>query len=330
MKLHTRIATAAFAASALLLSACGSGEPITEQDPEAPEDTTSDTEEGDAGDGSATIGFSISTLQNPFFVSMKDGIDEAAAELDLDLQFADAGDDANKQANDILNFISQGVDVVVLNPTDGAAVASSVEALNNAGIPVITVDRTSDGGEVVAHIGTDNVTAGEVTAQTFLDAIGGSGEIAILEGVPGASSAIDRGEGFSNVLADHPDVEVVSTQTANYQRSEGLDVGQNILQAHSNLVGFLSMNDEMALGAIEAISSAGKTGDVLTIGIDGGDDAVRAVCDGTMVATIAQQSKLMGSQSIEEALKLAQGETIEAEQPVDVLVIDESNCNDYL
>lgn len=328
MKTRTRFLTAAVAAAALFLSACGgSGEPIT--DPGTSDETTSSVDQQE-GDNSYSIGFSISTLQNPFFVSMKEGVDEAAASLGIELAFADAGDDANKQANDILNFISQGVDVVVLNPTDGAAVASSVEALNDAGIPVITVDRTSDGGEVVAHIGTDNVTAGEVTARTFLDAIGGAGEIAILEGVPGASSAIDRGQGFDNVLVEYPDVTVVATQTANYQRSEGLDVAQNIMQANADLVGFLSMNDEMALGAVEAISSAGRTGEVSTIGIDGGEDAVKAVCEGTLVATIAQQSKLMGSQSIEEAVKLASGESIEAEQPVDVIVIDASNCEEYL
>ena len=315
----------AFAATALLaLSACGSGEPVT----------GGGVESGSAGGGAddgIKIGFSISTMENPFFVSMRDGVDEAAAANEgVEVLFADAGDDANKQANDVLDFIAQGVDVAVLNPTDGAAIVSSVEALNDAGIPVITVDRTAEGGEVVAHIGTDNVTAGEITARTLFDAMGGTGTVAILEGVPGASSAIDRGTGFENVLAEYPDIEVVATQTANYQRNEGLTVAQNILQAHPDLGAFLSMNDEMALGAVEAIAAAGRTGETLTIGIDGGADAVQAVKDGTLVATVAQQSKLMGSMGIEQAILVAQGETIEAEQPVDVLVIDASNVDEHL
>lgn len=320
-KLKT-VAVSIVATAALALSACGSGEPVT-----AGEGESSGAEGGD--DGAITIGFSISTMQNPFFVSMKEGVDEGATSTGAEVLFADASDDANKQANDILNFISQGVDVAVLNPTDGSAIVSSVEALNDAGIPVITVDRTAEGGEVVAHIGTDNVTAGEITAKYLFDAIGGEGSVAILEGVPGASSAIDRGTGFENVLADYPNIEIVATQTANYQRSEGLTVAQNILQAHPDVKAFLSMNDEMALGAIEAINSAGLAGEVQAIGIDGGEDAIQAVADGTLLATIAQQSGLMGSQSIEQAVALANGEEIEAEQPIDVIPIDASNVAEY-
>ncbi|MDC4233612.1 substrate-binding domain-containing protein [Actinomyces sp. B33] len=311
------------AASTMLIAACTPTPSVgtSESGAEAP---------ASADSGEVKIGFAMSTLENPFFVSMKDGIDEAQKESGVEILFADAGDDANKQANDILDFIAQGVDVAVLNPTDGDAIVSSVEALNQAGIPVITVDRISNGGQVVAHIGTDNVTAGEVTAKTLFDAMGGKGTVAILEGVPGASSAIDRGTGFQNVLKDYPDIEVVATQTANYQRNEGLTVAQNILQANPDLTAFLSMNDEMALGAAEAIAAAGRTGKTLTIGIDGGADAVKAVSDGTLVATVAQQSKLMGSMGILEAIKVAQGESVEKLQPVEVLVIDEKNVAEHL
>lgn len=325
MKLKLGKALFAIAATATLaLAGCGDGEPVTGGDGGGTAGS------GGADDGTYKIGFAISTMENPFFVSMKDGVDAGADSTGAQVLFADAGDDANKQANDILDFISQGVDVAVLNPTDGDAIVSSVEALNDAGIPVITVDRIANGGEVVAHIGTDNVTAGEVTARTLFEAMGGSGTIAILEGVPGASSAVDRGTGFENVLAEYPDIEVVATQTANYQRNEGLTVAQNLLQANPDLTAFLSMNDEMALGAIEAIAAANRTGDTLTIGIDGGADAVQAVKDGTLVATIAQQSALMGQMGIEQAVLVAQGESIEAEQPVDVLVIDASNVDEHL
>ena len=303
------------------LAACsGSGEPTVGGDPS--------TGAGAGGD-SPVIGFSISTLQNPFFVSMEDGVKEAGAAAGIEVLIADAGDDAAQQANDILNFIAQGVDVVLLNPTDGDAIVSSVEALNAADIPVITVDRRSEGGEVVAHLGTDNVVAGEVAATTLFDAIDGTGEVAILEGVPGVSSTIDRGTGFDNVLTDYPDIEIVATQTANFQRDEGLTVAENILQANPDLSAFLAMNDEMALGAVEALRSAGKLDQVAVIGIDGGADAVTAVGNGELIATIAQQSTLMGSLGIEQAIKLAEGGSIEAEQPVEVIVINESNVDQY-
>lgn len=320
MKMRTILTSVAALTAVLALSACSSSDPQGD-----PTSATGDATSAVGGD--ITIGFSISTMNNPFFVSMKEGVDEAAAEQGVTVLFADAGDDANKQANDILNFISQGADVVVLNPTDGDAIVSSVEALNQAGIPVITVDRTAASGDVLAHIGTDNVTAGEVTAKTLFEAMGGTGKVAILEGVPGSSSAIDRGTGFENVLADYPGIEIVATQTANYQRSEGLTVAQNILQANPDLNAFLPMNDEMALGAVEAIRSANAN--VLAIGIDGGADAIAAVKEGTLVATVAQQSKLMGKLGIEQGKMLAEGQQIEALQPVDVLVINADNVADY-
>ena len=202
-------------------------------------------------------------------------------------------------------------------------------ALNAAHIPVLTVDRTANGGDVIAHIGTDNVTAGQVAAKTFFDAIGGKGNIAILEGVPGASPTIDRGKGIQNVLKDYPGIKVVASQTANFQRAEGLTVAQNILQAHPDIVGILSENDEMALGAVQALQAAGKT-DVKVIGIDGETDSYNAIKAGQMVATIAQQPALMGSQSIDQAVKVVQGQTIEKSQPVDIIVVTKDNVDQYL
>ncbi|WP_448058863.1 substrate-binding domain-containing protein [Cellulomonas hominis] len=317
----TSLKMVALGGAALLLAACSGGAPAT-QDGDASGDATAS--------GDITIGFSISTMQNPFFVSMADGIKEAEASEGVKVIVSDAADDASKQANDVLNFISQGVDAVVLNPTDSDAVISSVQALNEAGIPVLTVDRRTNGGTVVTHIGTDNVVAGEIAAKTMFDSIGGKGKVAVLEGVPGASSTRDRQTGFDNVLKDYPDIDIVASQTANYQRSEGLSVAQNLLQGNPDLSAILSMNDEMALGAVEAIRSAGLEATVKTIGIDGGDDAIQAVKDGTLVATIAQQSKLMGSEAIENAVKVAKGETVAEDQPVDVIVIDASNVDEYL
>ncbi|RPF26241.1 substrate-binding domain-containing protein [Georgenia muralis] len=319
MRINKTLAAALAMTSALALSACSGGDPA----PGTVDDTA-------AGADGPVIGFSISTLQNPFFVSMEEGVTEAAEAAGIEVTVADASDDASQQANDILNFISQGVDVAILNPTDGDAIISSVEALNEAGIPVITVDRRANGGEVLGHLGTDNVIAGEIAAETLFEAMGGEGKVAILEGVPGASPTIDRGQGFENVLADYPDIEVVGSQTANFQRSEGLSVAQNMLQANPDITGFLAMNDEMALGAIEAMRSANMLGEVKVIGIDGGADAVAAVEAGELVATIAQQSKLMGSMSVEDAIKVAAGETVPEDQPVDVIVIDESNVAEYL
>jgi ribose transport system substrate-binding protein len=310
----------AIGGAALLMAACSGGAPATQQASSA----------GATNSGNITIGFAVSTMQNPYFVSMIDGVKEEEAKLGVKVIVSDASDDAAKQANDVLNFISQHVSAVVLNPTDGDAIVSSVQALNAAGIPVITVDRRSNGGKVLTNIGTDNVVAGQTAAKILFDSIGGTGKVAILEGVPGASSTIDRSTGFTNALKNYPGIKIVASQTANFDRATGLSVSQNILQANPGLNAILAMNDEMALGAVEAISAAGLQGTVKTIGIDGGADAIKAVKAGTLVTTVAQQSKLMGSESIANAVKVAKGESVPADQPVAVIVINSTNVDQYL
>jgi ribose transport system substrate-binding protein len=322
--------TAAALVGGLVLAGCSGGAPATEKKAASSPAAGAGSDSTGVPDGTGkTIGFTISTMDNPFFVSMKEGIDAAQAETGATVIFSDANNDPSKQADDIGNFIAQGVDAAVLNATDSDAITASVEALNAAGIPVITVDRVANGGEVVTHIGTDNVTAGEIAAKALFEAMGGKGKVAILEGVPGASSATERGTGFENVEKDYPGIEVVASQTANYDRAEGLTVAQNMLQANPDLGGILSMNDEMGLGAVEAIKAAGLTGKVLVNGIDGGADAVKAVADGAMVFTVAQQSKLMGQQGIEDALRVLAGQSLPANQPVDVIVINSDNVADY-
>lgn len=310
--------TAVAAIAGLVLAGCsGGGKPVTA------------TGQGADDGGQITIGFSVSTMQNPYFVSMEAGVQEKAKAEGIKVLTSDAGDDAAKQANDIQNFISQQVSAVILNPTDGDAIGSSVTALNDAGIPVITVDRISNSGDVVSVIGTDNVTAGATTARTLFDEMGGEGSVLVLEGVPGASPTRDRGEGFQQTLESYPGITIVGSQTANFQRDQGLTVAQNLLQAHPEATAILSMNDEMALGAIEALRSSGRLDQVKVIGIDGGVDAVQAVKDGTLLATIAQQPGAMGELSVETAIKVVNGETVPENQPVDIVVVTAANAADF-
>jgi ribose transport system substrate-binding protein len=308
---------AAFAALALVATACG-------------DDT--DTGDGDGdGDtqqeaGDVTIGLAISTLQNPFFVSLRDGAQDAADEAGASLSISDAQDDAQQQADDIQDFITQGVDVLVINPVDSQAIVPSIEAANDAGIPVITVDRGAEGGEVLSHIASDNVLGGQLAGEYLFEQIGGDGQVAQLEGVPGASATNDRGEGFQNALDETDGVELASSQTANFNREEGYSVGQNLFQANPDLEGLFAQNDEMALGALEAAEEAGR--DLVVVGFDATDDAVAAVRDGRLAATVAQQPAEMGRMGIEAAIAAATGEDVDAEQPVEVTVVTAENVDD--
>lgn len=312
---RTRRVVALFAAVALFATACG-GDDGNGGD---------DTPEG--GDGAASIGLAVSTLQNPFFVSLRDGAQEAADEAGADLAVSDAQDDAQQQADDIQDFITQGVDVIIINPVDSAAIVPSVEAANDAGIPVITVDRGAEGGEIASHIASDNVLGGQLAGEYLFEQIGGEGSVAQLEGVPGASATNDRGEGFQQALDEADGIELVSSQTANFNREDGYSVGQNLLQANADLAGLFAQNDEMALGALEAAEEAGMD-DLVVVGFDATDDAIAAVREGRLAATVAQQPAEMGRLGVETAVAVAAGEDVEAEQPVEVDVVHADNVDD--
>lgn len=266
---------------------------------------------------SGTIGFSVSTLNNPFFVSMKEGVEAQAKALGLKVKIVDAQNDPAKQANDISDLIASGVSVLIINPVDSAAISTSVEAANAKNIPVITVDRSADKGKVVSHIASDNVKGGEMAAQLIVDKVGKGSKVAEIEGIPGASATRERGQGFHNV-ADK-DLTVVAKQSADFDRTKGLNVATNILQANPDVQAIFAHNDEMALGAIQAAKSAGKT--IFIVGFDGTADADKAVKDGTLAATIAQQPDQMGKIAIDVAQKVIKGEAVEAKIPVDLKVV---------
>lgn len=294
---------------ALFLAACSMDAPGSEKSDSKKEST------GSKGD--YKIGLSVSTLNNPFFVTLSDGAEAKADELGATVTVVDAQDNASKQASDVEDLIQQGVDLIIINPVDSQAVVSSVESANAANIPVVTVDRSSEGGEVVAHIASDNVAGGELAGEYLLELAGEGAAVVELEGIAGSSAARDRGQGFNNV-ADGK-LDVVAKQTANFNRAEGLTVMENILQSNPDIKGVFAHNDEMALGALEAIEAAGK--DIIVIGFDATDDAVKSVENGKLAGTIAQKPEQIGEKAMEAAIKALKGEEVEASIPVDLELI---------
>lgn len=284
---------------------------------DAPGSDSEETTGGEEAAGDFTIGFSISTLNNPFFVTLSEGAEAKASELGASLSVVDAQDDASKQASDVEDLIQQGVDLILINPVDSEAVASAVQSANGADIPVITVDRSAESGEVISHIASDNVAGGEMAAEHLLSLVGDGAQVAELEGVPGSSAARERGEGFNNVAADS--LEVVAKQTANFNRAEGLSVMENILQANPEVTGVFAHNDEMALGALEAIEAAGA--DVTVVGFDATDDAIAAVEEGRLAGTIAQKPEMIGEMAVDTAVQHLNGEEVEASIPVELELV---------
>jgi ribose transport system substrate-binding protein len=282
---------------------------------------------GGGGGGKITIGLALSTLQNPFFVTIRDAARQAASSRDATLQISDGRDDASKQVNDIQDMITRGVDVLIINPVDSDAVVTSVKAANDADIPVITVDRAANGGDVASHIASDNVSGGKQAAEYLFKQLGGKGTVAELEGIPGTSAARDRGKGFQEALSGASGIKLVSKQTANFDRNQGFNVAQNIFQANPDLDGLFAQNDEMALGAVRAAKQGGKN--VKIMGFDAIPDAIKAIEAGDMVGTIAQQPALMGKRSVETAVKIADDESVPKTQPVPIKLVTKANAAQF-
>lgn len=264
-----------------------------------------------------TIGLSISTLNNPFFVTLSENAEAKATELGVKTTVVDAQDNASKQASDIEDLIQQKVDLIIINPVDSVAVATAVESANAVNIPVITVDRSSEGGEVVSHIASDNVAGGMLAGEYITELVGEGAKVVELEGVAGSSAARDRGQGFNEAVTGI--LNVVAKQTANFNRSEGLTVMENILQSNPDVTAVFAHNDEMALGAQEAISASGKK--IVVVGFDATDDAVAAVKAGKLAATVAQKPDEIGNIAMETAIAYLNGETVENTIPVKLELI---------
>ncbi|MBC7560955.1 MAG: substrate-binding domain-containing protein [Dermatophilaceae bacterium] len=276
------------------------------------------------GSSAKKITLAVSTLNNPFFVSLKDGaVAEAKAE-GVTLNVVDAQNDAATQANQLANAQSQNVQAVIVNPVDSDGAGAPVKALNTAKVPVIAVDRTVNGATVASFIASDNIGGGKQAAAELGKQLGGKGDIIVLQGTAGTSAARDRGRGFTEGMKAFPGIKIVATQTANFDRTQGLDVTTNLVQAHPGVAGIFAQNDEMALGAIKALGAkAGKA--VKLCAFDGTADGVAAVKAGTLNCTVAQLPSELGKLAVQQAVKALTGKA-DANVPVKTTVITAANA----
>ncbi|MEV0484690.1 substrate-binding domain-containing protein [Streptomyces sp. NPDC050508] len=270
------------------------------------------------------LGLSLSTLNNPFFVQIRAGAQAEAKKLGLDLTVTEAQNDASQQANQLQNFTSSNYGAIIVNPVDSDAASNSVKAADKAKIPVIAVDRGVNKAAVDTLVASDNIAGGELAAKTVAEKLGGTGKIVILQGQAGTSAARERAEGFAKGLKAYPGIQVLAQQPADFDRTKGLDVMSNLLQAHPDVQGVIAANDEMALGAIKALGSkAGKS--VSVVGFDGTPDGLTAVKQGTLYASVAQQPSQLGRIAVDNALRAAQGKKVETTVKVPVKVVTKEN-----
>jgi ribose/xylose/arabinose/galactoside ABC-type transport system permease subunit/ABC-type sugar transport system substrate-binding protein len=280
-----------------------------------------------SGSSSATtprMGLSLSTLNNPFFVQIRAGAQAEAKKLGVHLTVTDAQNDASQQANQLQNFTSSSLGAIIVNPVDSDAASNSVKAADKAKIPVIAVDRGVNKADVDALVASDNVAGGELAAKTIAEKLGGKGKVVILQGQAGTSAARERAAGFAQGLKAYPGIQVVAQQPADFDRTKGLDVMSNLLQAHPDVQGVIAANDEMALGAIKALGSKAGTS-VQVVGFDGTPDGLTAVKGGTLYASVAQQPTQLGRIAVDNALQAVQGKKVESTVKVPVKVVTKDN-----
>lgn len=267
----------------------------------------------------AKVGLVVSTQDNPFFVTLKEGAVSKAKEMGHEIVVLDSQNDPSKELGNVEDLLIKGIDVLLINPTDSDAVVSAVKAANRSKVPVITLDRASNGGKVITHIASDNVAGGKMAGNFIIEQLNGkNNKVVELEGIPGTTAARDRGQGF-NKAADGK-LDVVARQAADFDRTKGLNVMENILQAQPEVNAIFAHNDEMALGALKAIEASGKVG-VVIVGFDATEDAVKAVKDGKLSATVAQKPGEIGAKGIEAADKIIKKETIPQFIPVELELI---------
>jgi ribose transport system substrate-binding protein len=281
------------------------------------------------------IALVLKTMNSPFFIDMKRGAENAARDLNVELvvQAADREIDVERQMQIIENLIQAKVNALAVTPSGSREVVPAIAKANAASIPVVIVDTKLDpkaaadaGLKTATFVGSDNVQGGRLMGEYLVQASGGKAKVAIIEGIPGHETGDSRVRGFRDAIKAAPGISVVASQTANWERDQGFTVFQNILQAHPEIDTVFACNDMMALGAIEAIAAARRTGSIRVLGFDAVDDARKAITAGTMVASVAQFPDEMGKQAVESALKALKGETVPPEITVRIELVTKENA----
>lgn len=273
------------------------------------------------------IGMTFQELNNPYFVSMQEALKEAAASIGADVVVTDAGHDVAKQISDVEDMLQQKIDILLLNPTDSAGIEAAVHAAKAAGVIVVAVDANAN-GPVDTFVGSKNRDAGYMSCKHLGEAVGGKGEVAILDGIP-VVPILQRVEGCKAALAEFKDIKLVDTQNGRQDRSVALGVVENMIQSHPKLVGIFSVNDGGAMGALSAIQGSGK--DIKLTSVDGAPEAVKAIADGTpFIETTAQFPRDQVRVGLAMALAQKWGaRVVPKEVPIDVMVVDSKNAGEF-
>ncbi|SJM44468.1 substrate-binding domain-containing protein [Microbacterium sp. JB110] len=309
--LTIRLATAAVAAgTAVSLAGCGAGDPS-------------------AGADTITVGVSVYDMSS-FITQGREGMERYAEANDIDLQWNSAGNDVTAQADQVDQYVSAGVDAIIIVPVQADTLEPQVAAAQGADIPVIAVNTALTGVDVDASVQPDDVAAGAQEAQMMVDELGGEGNVVIFQGPLGSSPEINRGAGIDSVLEENPGIEVLAKDTANWNRAEAVNKMGNWISAFGDDIdGVISQNDDMGLGALQALKEAGID-DVPIVGIDGIEDGLRAVESGDFIGTSLQHGTVELASGLAVAAGLVRGEDVPLEPVYTMPAVTADNVEDTM
>lgn len=301
-----------------MLTACGGGE----------------KEEAPAGDAAKTIGFAQCNLNDTFQTYVVDAATAKAKELGYKIDVQDAQEDVVKQQDQVNTMIEQGYDAIMVVPVDTSAMGPITDAVTAAGIPLIYVNRNPFGTEQppegVYYVGSQEIVAGQLQGEYLIEKMGEKGGVGILMGILSNEGAVKRTEGNESVLSKYPDVKVLAKEAGDWQSDKGMAITENWLTAYGkDLTAILANNDNMAIGAMQALEAAGRD-DVIVMGVDAIPDAVNLVKEGKLDATVLQDAKGQGGSGVDVAAKAISGETPDPITWIDFVLITPENVDQYL
>jgi len=286
------------------------------------------TKEGGSGsDGDLVVGMSFQEMNNPYFTSMKEAFEEAAESVGAETIITDAQHDVSKQTEDVNDMIQQGIDILLLNPTDSEGIESAVIAAKEAGVIVVAIDAQAE-GPTDSFVGSKNYDAGKQAGEKMAEDLNGEGKVAILDGIP-VVPILERVEGFEDAIEEYPDIEIIDKQNGKQDKAEAMSVTENMLQANKNLDAIFSVNDEGALGVLGAAEASDTN--VSIYSVDGHPEAIEAIMeDGQFKATTAQYPRDQVRVGLGMALAKYWGaEVVPKEVPIDVELQTIDNAEDF-
>lgn len=276
------------------------------------------------------IGTSLLSMQNEFVVSVSDAMEKKAKELGIKLIIVDAERSALKQVEQVESFIAQGVNAIVLNPSEVEASSPAVQKALAANIPIVNVNSETS-ATPSAFVGSDDTESARIAMRYIVEKTGGKGKIIMLHGYMGQAAQIQRAQGAKEIIAQNPGLELIAEQSGEWDRAKSMSLMENWIQSYGNqITAVFAQNDEMAMGAVKALTAANLKDKVIVVGIDAIPDALQAVKKGTLDATVFQNAEQQGSQAIENAVKLIKGEPVESRILIPFELVNQTNIDQYI